>query len=132
MLFSSAVGTDAGCVLCAEAVVSNGFGRSHPVNNAEKIWISQRMTPIHIDENCGAIMPKMNAGPALLQYPIKQFAVRRSITLLWYALAISWAPTGYPPKKPKSKIVSAPDGIFKCLKIFANPGNFMPAVTSQR
>lgn len=71
----------------------------------------QRSQLISEDENREDVMPNKKEGPVLLQ----NASIRRAVCFVMcpsrYACAALWAPTGYPPKKPTSKIPSVPAGV---------------------
>ena len=75
--------------------------------NAEKVWISSRITGTIGSEKKLPITPKTKAGPQLLQNPNIRRASECSIGV-W---AMHCAPTGKPPTSPSKKIPSLPCGM---------------------
>lgn len=71
-------------------------------------------------------MPKMKAGPALLQNTIIRPA-SASVRIFMACTALTdCAPTGYPPSSPVSKIDSLPSGIPVNLLRGRSNGRFRP------
>ena len=96
------------------------------MSNAESIWMLQRNHTVLLEENIGVSIPNKKAGPALLQKP----SIRRAVALdslpSRQACAISWAPTGYPAKKPSNSKDSVPAGILHSFPIGRRNEMFCP------
>ena len=71
-------------------------------------------------------IPNINAGPALLQKDSIRWACSLRMTELRKAECTVAAPTGYPPKNPKSRRDSAPSGIWQILESGRKRGLLTP------
>lgn len=90
-----------------------GFpGRIAPTHKALAMWIPHRSHASHHRLNCAATIPNRNAGPQLLQNASILWA--SSLCRLPFSAAwlMHWAPTGYPPNRPASRMDSAPSGMW--------------------
>lgn len=77
-------------------------------------------------------MPKIKAGPALLQNPSIRCASVFVRQPLRYASDTDCAPTGYPPKKPMRSSDSAPVGIPQSFPKGVRKGIFVPVTAFVR
>ena len=89
MLFCSACTVDPTLLFSIDAMLISGRGRRYPVTKAEKIGMAQITKEMFVDENAELMTPKINEGPALLQYPSKIQAVRLSKLPVLYASPIN-------------------------------------------
>lgn len=96
---------------------------------ADTMWIVQSNSGVDFCVNKGDNIPKIKAGPALLQKP----SILRASSLVraWflYACAILCAPTGYPPRNPRRSNDSLPLGILQSFPNGRRRGMLAPKLT---
>ena len=89
------------------------WGSIFPTSKADMIWIPHRIHTVHRFEKKTPHIPKMNAGPALLQKPRHRLASAVLICPHFHISYTHFAPTGYPPNSPASSKFSDPVGILQ-------------------